>query len=621
MNISGYWAENRRISADFSNKFMLWKGTVKIMKKEKWLVQAKKADFKRLGEKYGINPVVARIIRNRDNITGEEYDLYLNGKENSLHSPWLFKDMEKAVHILLEKIKDNKKIRVIGDYDIDGVCSSYILTDGIQNAGGDVSMDIPDRIKDGYGINETLIKRAYDDGVDTIITCDNGIAAISQIEYAKSLGMTVIVTDHHEIPYEEKEGERKYLRVCADATVNPKQPDCRYPFKLLCGGAVAYKFIQVLYAELGLIERRPDVILEKYIEFAAIATIGDVVDLKGENRIFAKLGLERVRNTKNLGIRALIEANNLQDAEISSYHIGFILGPCLNASGRLETAKLAFEMLNAADYGQAVEYANKLKELNDRRKVLTEQGTEQALKESEKYAKDKFQVIYLPEVHESIAGIIAGRIREKLNKPVIVLTKAEEGVKGSGRSIEGCHMFEELTACKELLDKFGGHEMAAGLSLKEENIETLRQLLNDKTKVTEENLIPKIWIDVPMPFEYISGELIRELKLLEPFGKGNEKPVFAEKGLTVSRAQVIGKNRDSLRLILTNERGVHMTALLFRQAEEFMEDVKERFGEEEVRKMQMGLENMVKISVIYYPQINEFNGRVENQIVVNHYCF
>ena len=416
MNISGYWAENRRISADFSNKFMLWKGTVKIMKKEKWLVQAKKADFKRLGEKYGINPVVARIIRNRDNITDEEYDLYLNGKENSLHSPWLFKDMEKAVHILLEKIKDNKKIRVIGDYDIDGVCSSYILTDGIQNAGGDVSMDIPDRIKDGYGINETLIKRAYDDGVDTIITCDNGIAAISQIEYAKSLGMTVIVTDHHEIPYEEKEGERKYLRVCADATVNPKQPDCRYPFKLLCGGAVAYKFIQVLYAELGLIEHRPDVILEKYIEFAAIATIGDVVDLKGENRIFAKLGLERVRNTKNLGIRALIEANNLQDAEISSYHIGFILGPCLNASGRLETAKLAFEMLNAADYGQAVEYANKLKELNDRRKVLTEQGTEQALKESEKYAKDKFQVIYLPEVHESIAGIIAGRIREKLNK-------------------------------------------------------------------------------------------------------------------------------------------------------------------------------------------------------------
>lgn len=591
------------------------------MKKEKWLVQAKKADFNSLGDRYKISPIVARIIRNRDNITKEEYDIYLNGNENDLHSPRLFKDMEKAVHIILAKIKENKKIRVIGDYDIDGVCSTYILTDGIKNAGGKVSMDIPDRIKDGYGINENLIQRAYEDGVDTIITCDNGIAAISQVEYAKSLGMTVIVTDHHEIPYEETKGEKRYLRVPADATVNPKQPDCGYPFKLLCGGAVAYKLIQVLYEELGLIENKSGVILEKYIEFAAIATIGDVVDLKGENRILAKLGLERVRNTKNPGIRALIEANNLQETEISSYHIGFILGPCLNASGRLETAKLAFEMLNAADYGQAREYADKLKELNDKRKALTEKGVEQAMEEARKYTEDKFQVIYLPEVHESIAGIIAGRIREKLNKPVIILTRGDEGVKGSGRSIEGCHMFEELTACRELLDKFGGHEMAAGLSLKKENVETLRRLLNERTKVTEEDLIPKIWIDVPMPFEYITGELIKELKVLEPFGKGNEKPVFAEKGLMVSRVLVIGKNKDSLKLTLTNERGVHMTALLFRQAEEFMEDVKNRFGEEEVKRMQMGLENKVRISVIYYPQVNEYNGRVENQIVVNHYCF
>lgn len=591
------------------------------MRKEKWLVQAKKADFDKLGEQYGISPVVARIIRNRDNITEEEYDVYLNGDEKYLYSPRLFKDMEKAVHIILEKIKEHKKIRVIGDYDIDGVCSTYILTDGIKNAGGEVSMDIPDRIKDGYGINETLIQRAYEDGVDTIITCDNGIAAISQVEYAKSLGMTVIVTDHHEIPYEEADGERRYLRVPADATVNPKQPDCKYPFKLLCGGAVAYKFIQVLYAEMGLIEDNSCSVLEKYIEFAAIATIGDVVDLRGENRILAKLGLERVRNTKNLGLRALIEANNLQETEISSYHIGFILGPCLNAGGRLETAKLAFEMLNATDYVQAREYADKLKELNDKRKALTEKGVEQALEETERYTEDKFQVIYLPEVHESIAGIIAGRIREKLNKPVIILTKGEEGVKGSGRSIEGCHMFEELTACRELLEKFGGHEMAAGLSLKEENVEPLRRLLNKQTKVTEEDLIPKIWIDVPMPFEYITGALIKELKVLEPFGKGNEKPVFAQKGLAVNRYQVIGKNKDSLRLTLTNERGVHMTALLFRHAEEFTEDVRDRFGEEEVKKMQMGIENKVRISVIYYPQVNEYNGRVENQIVVNHYCF
>ena len=591
------------------------------MRKEKWIVQAKKADFNALGEKWKISPIVARIIRNRDNITEEEYDYYLNGNEDSLYSPWLFKDMDQAVNIILEKIREKKKIRVIGDYDIDGVCSTYILTDGIRNGGGNVSMDIPDRIRDGYGINENLIQRAYEDDVDTIITCDNGIAAISQIAYAKSLGMTVIVTDHHEIPYEEEAGERRYLRVAADATVNPKQPDCGYPFKLLCGGAVAYKFIQALYAKMGLTEDRPSVILEKYIEFAAIATIGDVVDVRGENRVIAKLGLERVRRTENPGIQALIDANSLQDTEISSYHIGFVLGPCLNASGRLETAKLAFEMLNSENYQQARIYADKLKELNDKRKMLTEEGVELALKETEHYTKDKFQVLYLPQVHESIAGIIAGRIREKLNKPVIILTKGEDGVKGSGRSIEGCNMFEELTSCRELLDKFGGHEMAAGLSLQENNIEPLRRLLNEKTKITEEDLIPKIWIDVPMPFEYITSELIKQLKVLEPFGKGNEKPVFAEKGLAVDRFFVIGKNRDSLKLTLTNDRGIHMTALLFRHAEEFMKDVAERFGQEEVQKMKMGMPNRVRISVIYYPQINEFNGNVENQIIINNYCF
>lgn len=591
------------------------------MRKEKWLVQAKKADFNKLGEEWNISPVVARIIRNRDNITEEEFDFYLNGNEEQMYSPWLFKDMDKAVHIIQSKIQEKKKIRVIGDYDIDGVCSTYILVDGLQNAGADVSMDIPDRVRDGYGINENLIQRAFRDGVDTIITCDNGIAAIRQVEYAKRLGMTVIVTDHHEIPYEEAEGERRYLRVPADATVNPKQPDCGYPFKLLCGGAVAYKFLQALYAKLGFIQDKPSVILEKYIEFVAIATIGDVVDLRGENRIIAKLGLERVRKSKNAGIQALIDANGLQAAEISSYHIGFVLGPCLNASGRLKTAKLAFEMLDAGDYGQARIYADKLKELNDKRKALTEEGVEQALKETEHYEEDKFQVIYLPEVHESIAGIIAGRIREKLNKPVIILTRGEEGVKGSGRSIEGCNMFEELTACKELLDKFGGHEMAAGLSLKEENIEPLRRLLNEKTKVTQEDLIPKIWIDVPMPFEYITSALIKQLRVLEPFGKGNEKPVFAEKGLAVDRFYIIGKNQDSLKLTLTNERGIHMTALLFRHGLEFMQDITEKFGEEEFRKMRMGIPNRVRISVIYYPQINEYNGNVENQIIIHNYCF
>lgn len=591
------------------------------MRKEKWLVQAKKADFNALAEHYQISPVIARIIRNRDNRTMEEFDRYLLGTEENLYSPWLMKDMEKAVGFLIKKIQEKKKIRVIGDYDIDGVCSTYILVDGMKQIGADVSMDIPDRVKDGYGINENLILRAYESGVDTIVTCDNGIAAIEQIDYAKSLGMTVIVTDHHEVPYVEENGERQLLRVRADAVINPKQPECNYPFSLLCGGAVAYKLIQALYAKLGRIENKASVILEKYIAFAAIATIGDVVDLKDENRVLAKLGLKNIRKTTNAGLLALIEANGLQKEMIHSYHIGFVIGPCLNASGRLETAKFAFELLNTNHAQKAKEAAEKLKGLNDLRKTMTEQGVVLALEEAEKYKEDKFQVLYLPDVHESIAGIIAGRIREKLTKPVIVLTKSEEGVKGSGRSIEGCNMFEELTACRDLLDKFGGHEMAAGLSLQEANVDILRERLNRQTKVTDENLVPKIWIDVPMPFEYITINLIEQLDLLEPFGKGNEKPVFAEKNLAISRCTVIGKNKDSLKLILTNERGIHMPALLFRRALEFAEDIRQTYGEEEWKKMQMGIGGEARISVIYYPQMNEYNGNRQNQIIISNYCF
>lgn len=591
------------------------------MKKEKWLVQAKKADFNELGEKYHISPIVARIIRNRDHKTDEEYEMYLKGDEKCLHSPWLFHDMRKAVDIICNKIEEKKHIRVIGDYDIDGVCSTYILVDGIREAGGVVSMDIPDRVKDGYGINENLIQRAFDAGVDTIITCDNGIAAIEQIAFAKSLGMTVVVTDHHEIPYEEKDGQKHFLRVGADATVNHKQPECEYPFKLLCGAAVAYKFIQALYIQLGKISDDPSVILEKYITFAAIATVGDVMDLRGENRILVRLGLERLPGDANYGLQALMEVNQLKDKEISAYHIGFVLGPCLNASGRLETAKFAFEMLNAADAQTAKQCAERLKELNDRRKAMTEEGVEAAMEAVAAYEQDKFLVIYLPDVHESIAGIIAGRVRERVNKPVIILTKSEEGVKGSGRSIEGCNMFEELTACRELFDKFGGHEMAAGLSLQEDKVDVLRRRLNENTKLTGEDLVPKVWIDVPMPFEYISEELIDQLKILEPFGKGNEKPVFAEKNLRIARMMVIGKNQDSLKLVLQNERGVNMSALLFHKGADLLEDIREVYGTAELERVRMGLDSTVRLSVLYYPQVNEFNGRRENQIIVNNYCF
>lgn len=591
------------------------------MRREKWLVQAKKADFNALAQKYHINPVTARIIRNRDNITEDDYQSYLYGDEAGLHVPWQMKDMEKAVEILITKITEKKHIRIIGDYDIDGVCSTYILTDGLEAAGAVVSMDIPDRIKDGYGINEHLIDKAWQDGVDTIVTCDNGIAAIEQIAYAKELGMTVIVTDHHEIPYEEMEQGRRFLRVNADATINPKQPDCGYPYKLLCGGAVAYKLIQALYARLGRIPDQAGIILEKYIVFAAIATIGDVVDLTGENRILAKLGLNRIAGTDNNGLLALAEANALDLNHITSYHIGFVLGPCLNAGGRLETAKLSFGLFYEKDPSRAAETAKRLKELNDKRKEYTEEGVELALQECEKYREDKILVLYLPQVHESIAGIIAGRVREKLWKPVIILTRAEEGAKGSARSIEGCNIFEELTGCRELLDRFGGHEMAAGLSLKEENIEKLRTMLNHKTALTDEDLIPKVWIDTRLPFEYITNDFVEELSLLEPFGKGNEKPVFAEKDVSIAGIRIIGKNKDSLKLTLLSGRHFPMPALLFRKADEFLSEIEKAYGKEQLHAVQMGLTNSVRMSIIYYPQVNVFRGIAEKQIIINNYCF
>lgn len=591
------------------------------MRREKWLVQAKKADFNALAQKYHINPVTARIIRNRDNITEDDYQNYLYGDETGLHAPWQMKDMETAVEILITKITEKKHIRIIGDYDIDGVCSTYILTDGLEAAGAVVSMDIPDRIKDGYGINEHLIDKAWQDGVDTIVTCDNGIAAIEQIAYAKELGMTVIVTDHHEIPYEETEQGRRFLRVNADATINPKQPDCGYPYKLLCGGAVAYKLIQALYARLGRIPDQAGIILEKYIVFAAIATIGDVVDLTGENRILAKLGLNRIAGTNNNGLLALAEANALDLNHITSYHIGFVLGPCLNAGGRLETAKLSFGLFYEKDPSRAAETAKRLKELNDKRKEYTEEGVEFALQECEKYGEDKILVLYLPKVHESIAGIIAGRVREKLWKPVIILTRAEEGVKGSARSIEGCNIFEELTGCRELLDRFGGHEMAAGLSLKEENIEKLRTMLNHKTALTDEDLIPKVWIDTRLPFEYITNDFVEELSLLEPFGKGNEKPVFAEKDVSIAGIRIIGKNKDSLKLTLLSGQHFPMPALIFRKADEFLSEIEKAYGKEQLRAVQIGLTNSVRMSIIYYPQVNVFRGIAEKQIIINNYCF
>lgn len=585
---------------------------------EKWFVQTKKADFDKIGKNFNIDPVVARIIRNRDIITEEEIDTYLNGTLENLNSPWLMKDMDKAITIVKDKISTSKKIRVIGDYDIDGVNATFILLNGLKRCNAIVDTDIPDRMKDGYGINESLIDRAKEDGIDTIITCDNGIAAVSQIAYAKQLNMTVIITDHHDIPFEEIDDVKTEVYPPADAIVNPKQSTCTYPFDKICGAVVAYKFVQALYETFQV----PEDECRELIEFAAMATVGDVMDLVGENRIIVKEGLKRIRNTSNKGLDSLITLNGLSKENISSYHIGFVIGPCINAGGRLDTAKRALELLNSETLEDAGKLAGDLKNLNDSRKSLTLEGLENALNliESSDLKNDKILIIYLPDCHESLAGIIAGRIRENYNKPVIVFTDSEECAKGSGRSIEAYNMFEELSKFKDLYIKFGGHPMAAGLSLPKENIEILRQKLNEVTTLTQEDFIAKIMIDVPMPLHYITEDLISQLELLEPFGKANEKPTFAEKDLNIISAKILGKNQNVLKLKVSNSNKCIMDAMYFGNLEKINNFVTEKYGQEEWNKMLEGKENNVKLSITYYPTINEYNGYRSIQVVIKNFC-
>lgn len=563
----------------------------------KWMVYAKKADFKAIGERYGIDQVVARIIRNRDVCGEEKIEMYLNGTEDSLYSAHLLKDADLAVDIIIEKIRRKKHIRIVGDYDIDGVCSVTILLKGLKAARALVDYTVPDRVADGYGINKNIIDRALSDCVDTIITCDNGIAAIPQINYAKDNNMTVIVTDHHDIPFKEEDGGKVFLKSNADAIVNPKQQECGYPFKMLCGAAVAYKVISILYERLSL----PDSDLLQFRQLAAVATIGDVVDLTDENRVLVKHGLATMEKTKNTGLRALIDVCQIDISALSSYHIGFVIGPCLNAGGRLETAKLAVELLIEDNPGEARVRAEKLKELNEERKAMTENEAAKAIDmvENTALSEDKVLVVYLPECHESIAGIIAGRLKEYFYRPAFVITDAAEGAKGSGRSIEGYNMFEEITRCGYLLNKFGGHPMAAGISLDKENIDELRWQLNHNQTLTEEQLTPVIWIDVPMPLGYVNFSLIEQLKCLEPFGKGNEKPVFADRNLTVRQASIIGKNKNVLKLVLEDENAYSYDAVMFRADE-----------------LNVPLRGQ-KISVVYYPSINEYNGKKTIQFIVS----
>lgn len=569
---------------------------------EKWFVSAKKADFKEIGRQFDIDPVIARLIRNRDVTGAKAIQEYLRGTIQDIPGPELLKGMKEATSILKQKIREKKKIRIIGDYDIDGVTATYILIKGLERLGARADTYIPDRITDGYGIHMPLIYKALEDGVDTIVTCDNGIAASKEIGFAKEKGLTVIVTDHHEVPFIEDNGEKTYILPPADAVINTKQLGCPYPNKNLCGAVVAMKLIWALYDDSHI----PETEKEEFLELAAIATVGDVMDLQGENRILVKEGLKRLPYTKNKGLQALIRVTGLEGSRISSYHIGFVLGPCINASGRLDTAARSLRLLQCEDAGEAARLAGDLKALNDSRKALTEKGKDAAIQliESTDLKNDPVLVVYLPECHESLAGIIAGRIREKYNRPVFVLTKGEKGVKGSGRSIQQYSMFEELVKCGDLLDQYGGHPMAAGLSLPEENVSLLRKRLNEQCNLKEEDLIPKVIIDVPMPISYISTKLVEQLSLLEPFGKGNTKPLFAQKNVKAINSRVIGKNHNVTKLQLMDEQGYVIEAVYFGNIPEFMDFLSARD----------------KISVTYYPEINRYQGRETLQVIIQNYC-
>lgn len=568
---------------------------------EKWVIAAKRADFQKIAQTFHIDPVTARLIRNRDVVGMEEMEKYLHGDLSLLPSPWRMKDMEKAVDILEEKIRQSRKIRVIGDYDIDGVMASYILLRGLRCLGAAADVMIPHRITDGYGINESLIEKAAKDQVDTIVTCDNGIAAAGQIGRAKELGMTVIVTDHHEVPYREEGGERLEFLPPADAVINPKQRSCSYPFKLLCGAAVAACLICALYDRFSVDPAEKEALLE----YEAIATIGDVMDLVGDNRILVKEGLKRLHHTENYGLQALCEVNALTADQITPYHIGFVLGPCLNASGRLDTARKALQLLWAKTKEEARHLAEELKELNEERKAMTEEGVEEAAAQVENtdLREDRVLVVYLPDCHESLAGIIAGRLRERYHKPAFVLTRTENGVKGSGRSIEAYSMYEELVKAGHLLEKFGGHPMAAGISLAEENVDPFRRLLNEQCALTKEDLVEKVVIDVAMPISYVRKDLVEELKLLEPFGKGNSRPVFAQKNIRPVGCRILGKNRSVVKMKLMDEWGGIIDGVYFGDGDGFVSQVREKGA----------------VDVVYYPTIDRWQGRESLQAVITHF--
>lgn len=584
------------------------------MVEELWKLKNKKVDIDFMSKEYNTSNFLCRLMANRDILDDKTIKSYINPVYSNLNNAKDMKDIEKACLLLKEKINLGKKIRIVGDYDVDGVISVFILYKALKRCDANIDYEIPDRINDGYGINKNIIKKAYDDGIDTIITCDNGIAAISETEYAKSLGITVIVTDHHDVAFTEEDGIRNSILPSADCILNPKQEDCNYTFKKICGAGVAFKLIEVLYESFEIKKEE----VYEFIEFVAIATVCDVVDLVDENRIFVKNGLEMITNTNNIGLRELKKANDLEDKEITAYHLGFVIGPCINASGRLDSAKKGLELLLCEDINKAEILAKEIVDLNEERKEMTSEGLERAIKiiESSSIKDDTILVVYIHDIHESLAGIIAGRVKEKYNKPTIILTKSEEGVKGSCRSIEEYNIFEGLLSCKDILDKFGGHPMAAGLSLQEDKVEILRKRLNDTCNLTKEDLMKKISIDMSLPLESVTIPLIDELKKLEPFGKGNSKPIFGVKNARIKKAILMGKNKNVLKLkILTNE-NIYIDAMIFNNIEEFEEKIIKKYGQDELDSLYNKNQNNLLMDFLFYPSINEWNQNKYIQIIV-----
>lgn len=589
-----------------------------IMQQEKWIMHSKKADFKQLSEKYGIDQVTARVLINRG---VEEADIkeFLEPSLENLYSPHELMDLDKGVEMTSFAIENHHKIRVIGDYDCDGINSTFILTSGLKEINADVSYDIPDRLQDGYGLNARLVEKALDDGVDLIITCDNGIAAYDAIKEAKDSGINVIVTDHHEVPFEKDgEGNKSEILPPADCVINPHRNGDDYPFKSICGAVVAWKFITAIFEKYGKAGEEI-----KYLENAAFATVCDVMPLKSENRTIVSLGLNAMEHTKNKGLKALIRETGIEGKELTAYHFGFVLGPCFNATGRLATAKAAIRLLFSTDEKEASDMAAEIHNMNEERKSMTEQGRQKAAEmlTSVDLQKNPVIILNVPDLHESLCGLVAGKIKEEYYHPTFILTKTENGLKGSGRSIEAYSMFEKMSECKELFTQFGGHPMAAGLTIPEDNFEEFKRRMNEKAGLIEKDFEKKVMIDVPMPLKYLythSG-IVDEIERLSPFGEGNPKPLFAEKKVPVKKIASIGKVKKYWKISFIIDTYHSIDALYFGDADEFKEYYINKYSEKDWEFAEFGRPQGLVMTIAYVPQWNEYKGQRTLQIIIEHF--